>query len=215
MTGTAKQMGKGATPVQAEASAIMELVERFSLYRYSANPANFQVDRQADLKDRAMEFAVLARSVDDTSGNIDAVGRFFADLPLRWTTAWNLTRGEKVLLPFDWFFTINQFNGSCAGNCNEEALCQGICEVVERHVCCDIARHRLLTPAIRPESADHPAVAEMIAKYRAAGIRIYLSDFTMGLACPRWGCWPMTRPPSRTEANSSGRPAPRPTPAKP
>ena len=29
---THKQMGKGATPVQAEASALMELVERFSFF---------------------------------------------------------------------------------------------------------------------------------------------------------------------------------------
>ena len=31
---THKQMGKGATPVQAEASALMELVERFSFFAY-------------------------------------------------------------------------------------------------------------------------------------------------------------------------------------
>jgi ribosomal protein S12 methylthiotransferase accessory factor len=187
MTGTAKQMGKGATPVQAEASAIMELVERFSLYGYSANPAGFRVDTLARLKDRAIGFEVLAKSVEDNSAQVEAVGRFFADLPLRWTEAWNLTAGEKVLLPFDWFFTINQFNGSCAGNCNEEALCQGICEVVERHVCCDIARHRLRTPAIRPESVDHPAVTEMLAKYQSAGIRLFLSDFTMGTGLPTVG----------------------------
>ena len=29
LTGTSKQMGKGATPVQAETSAVMELVERY------------------------------------------------------------------------------------------------------------------------------------------------------------------------------------------
>jgi len=31
---THKQMGKGATPVQSEASALMELVERFSFFTY-------------------------------------------------------------------------------------------------------------------------------------------------------------------------------------
>lgn len=33
---TKKQMGKGATPAQAEASALMELVERFSFFSYLA-----------------------------------------------------------------------------------------------------------------------------------------------------------------------------------
>ena len=34
LTGTKKQMGKGTTPILAEASAVMELAERFSLYRF-------------------------------------------------------------------------------------------------------------------------------------------------------------------------------------
>ena len=34
LTGTPRQMGKGATPAQAEASAVMELVERFSLFNF-------------------------------------------------------------------------------------------------------------------------------------------------------------------------------------
>ena len=33
-TGTKKQMGKGATPIQSEASAVMELVERFSFFSF-------------------------------------------------------------------------------------------------------------------------------------------------------------------------------------
>jgi hypothetical protein len=35
--GTRKQMGKGATPQQAEASAVMELAERFSFFSFSSN----------------------------------------------------------------------------------------------------------------------------------------------------------------------------------
>ena len=34
VTGTNKQMGKGATPQQAEASAVMELAERFSFFSF-------------------------------------------------------------------------------------------------------------------------------------------------------------------------------------
>lgn len=38
-TGTKKQMGKGATPEQSEASALMELMERFSFFPlYKASP---------------------------------------------------------------------------------------------------------------------------------------------------------------------------------
>ncbi len=41
MTGTKKQMGKGASPIQAEASACMELAERFSFFSFKNNPENF------------------------------------------------------------------------------------------------------------------------------------------------------------------------------
>ncbi|MBU4258149.1 MAG: YcaO-like family protein, partial [Proteobacteria bacterium] len=41
LTGTKKQMGKGGTPQQAEASAVMELAERFSFFSFRNNPENF------------------------------------------------------------------------------------------------------------------------------------------------------------------------------
>ena len=43
--GTKKQMGKGGTPNQAEASAVMELAERFSFFSFAKNPASFSSDR--------------------------------------------------------------------------------------------------------------------------------------------------------------------------
>jgi ribosomal protein S12 methylthiotransferase accessory factor len=46
LTGTAKQMGKGATPEQAEASAIMELVERFSFYSFAYACDQREIDRR-------------------------------------------------------------------------------------------------------------------------------------------------------------------------
>jgi ribosomal protein S12 methylthiotransferase accessory factor len=37
-------MGKGGTPTQSEASAVMELAERFSFFSFWKNPANFRLD---------------------------------------------------------------------------------------------------------------------------------------------------------------------------
>lgn len=39
--GTNKQMGKGGTPEQSEASAVMELAERFSFFSFVKNEDNF------------------------------------------------------------------------------------------------------------------------------------------------------------------------------
>ena len=47
--GTKKQMGKGGTPQQSEASAVMELAERFSFFSFCKNPENFFVATYNDV----------------------------------------------------------------------------------------------------------------------------------------------------------------------
>ena len=185
--GTKKQMGKGGTPQQAEASACMELAERFSFFSFAKNPDNFFVDTYSAVKDKALSFDMIAKSVHDDSADLPVSRKIFEALPLKWTWGYNLSREEEILIPFDWFFSINEFNGPSAGNCIEEALSQGICEVIERHTSSVISHNRLKVPAIRPESATDPLVVEMIQKYRNAGVKLYLSDFSLDTGIPSVG----------------------------
>lgn len=199
---TKKQMGKGANPEQAEASAVMELAERFSLFSFRANAENFKNAAMADLDPaKTMAFEEIAASVHDTSPDLDAARRLFASLPLQWVRGWDLTRERPVWLPFDWFYAINEFNGSSAGNCKEEALCQGICEVVERHVSCLVSRERLAVPGIAQNTPDDPVVREMLAKYKGAGVDLWLSDFTLDTGVPTVGvmAWDPSTFPARSE----------------
>ncbi len=144
--GTKKQMGKGATPHQAEASAVMELAERFSFFSFCKNPEYFFVEKYCNLKGNAIPFEMIAQSVHDNSEDLIISRKIFEDLPLKWTKAFNLTRNQEILIPFNWFYTINEFNGPSAGNCVEEALSQGICEIVERHVSSIISQNHLKVP---------------------------------------------------------------------
>lgn len=185
--GTKKQMGKGGTPLQSEASAIMELAERFSFFSFSKDPAHFIVEAYRNLKGRALAFDYIARSVHDESQDLEGAREVFSRLPLQWTWAYNLTREEEVLVPFDWFYAINEFNGPSAGNCTEEAISQGICEVVERHVSSIISRNRLKTSSIRTESMTDPMVLEMMGKYQGAGIKLFVTDFTLDTGIPSVG----------------------------
>jgi len=185
--GTKKQMGKGATPTQAEASAVMELAERFSFFSFCRSPENFLVEEYRNLKDHVLPFESIALSVHDTSEDLDRAKEVFSRLPLRWTWAYNMTREQEVLVPFNWFFAINEFNGPSAGNCVEEALIQGICEVVERHVSSIVSQNKLSTPAIRTNSITDPAVIEMMTKYERAGVRLSISDFSLNTGIPSVG----------------------------
>jgi ribosomal protein S12 methylthiotransferase accessory factor len=185
--GTKKQMGKGGTPHQSEASAVMELAERFSFFSFVKDDKNFFVEQYRNIKDRALSFDAIARSVHDDSENLDRAAEIFSSLPLKWTWGYNITRDKEVLIPFNWFFTINEFNGPSAGNCVEEAVLQGICEVVERHVSSIISRNRLKTPSIDLDSATDPLVVEMIRKYRAIGANLFISDFSLDTGIPSIG----------------------------
>jgi len=185
--GTKKQMGKGGTPQQAEASAIMELAERFSFFSFCRDKNNFFTEEYQNIKDQALPFEYIAKSVHDDSEDIDKARKIFSGLPLEWTRAFNMTQGKEVLIPFNWFFAINEFNGPSAGNCVEEAILQGICEVVERHVSSIISRNRLKTPAIDIGSTKNPLVLELIQKYRKAGIKLFVSDFSLDTGFPTVG----------------------------
>ncbi len=185
--GTKKQMGKGATPSQSEASAVMELAERFSFFSFYKDPENFFTDQHQNLGSRAIPFELIARSVHDDSDELDISRKIFEKLPLKWTMAYNYTRQEDMLVPLNWFYTINEFNGPCAGNVASEALLQGICEVVERHVSALVSHQELRVPAIRPDSAKDPMVKEMLSKYANAGIKLFLSDFTLEMGIPTVG----------------------------
>ena len=185
--GNKKQMGKGGTPEQAKASAVMELAERFSLFSFYKNPENFTVQKYSQVSEKAIPFEMIAQSVNDESEDLHLAREIFEDLPLKWTLGYNLTREEEVLIPFDWFFTINEFNGSSAGNCIEEALIQGICEIVERHTSAMVSQKKLKIPGINPDSTTDPMVVEMIKKYKKAGVNFYLSDFTLDMGIPTIG----------------------------
>jgi len=184
MIGTKKQMGKGSTPQQAEASAVMELAERFSFFSFSKNPGNFFVEQYKNLGDRALPFEMIARSVHDEAEEAGIAKEVFAKLPLKWTRAYNLTEGKNVLVPFNWFYMINEFNGPSAGNGVEEALIQGICEVVERHVSSIVSRNKRTTPSIDPISVTDPVALDMIAKYQKAGVRLFMNDFSLDTGIP-------------------------------
>jgi ribosomal protein S12 methylthiotransferase accessory factor len=185
--GTRKQMGKGGTPQQAEASAVMELAERFSFFNFKVTPGNFLLEEYRNVTDRALSFESIAKSVHDDSLELDRAREVFSTLPLKWARGYNLTTGKELLIPFDWFFTINEFNGTSAGNCQEEAILQGICEVVERHVSSIISLNRVKTPAIDLSSTADPLVLELIKKYQKEGIKLYASDFSLNTGIPSIG----------------------------
>ncbi|MDP2757242.1 MAG: YcaO-like family protein [Desulfurivibrionaceae bacterium] len=194
--GNKKQMGKGSSPEQSQASACMELAERFSFFSFKQNEENFITDTYANLKKSGQPLLPLVRlllSVHDEHTDIATLERLIEDIPIQWTWATNLNSGEVLLVPFSWFYAINEFNGPSAGNTFEEAILQGISELVERHVCSLVNHHHLATPAIDPTSVTDPVARELLDKFRTNNIELYLNDFTLDTGIPTVGALAIDR----------------------
>ncbi len=181
LIGTRKQMGKGGTPAQAEASAIMELVERFSLFSFLKR--EFPERTYEEVKEAAISFEEIAKSVQDMR-DAPRLYKVFSKLKLRWCRGYDLSHGKDLLIPIEWFFMINQYNGSSAGNCKEEAILQGVCEVVERDVSALISEKRIRVPLVDVSEVDDPLAKELLNKYKNAGIRLYINDFSLDTGIP-------------------------------
>ncbi len=187
VTGNKKQMGKGCTPEQSQASACMELGERFSFFSFMKNPDNFIVDTYPNLKAAGynlMPIKRLLQSVHDEIMEEEMLEELLADIPIQWTWATNLNQQEEVLIPFSWFYAINEFNGPSNGNSYEESICQGICEIIERHVCSLVSHEKRVVPRIRLDSAKDPVSRDLIDKFIRNGIEVYLNDFTLDTGVP-------------------------------
>lgn len=182
LTGTKKQMGKGASPIQAEASACMELAERFSFFSFKNNSGNFlsgdyKTMNKAGFPVLGLQY--LLASVHDTHSSVELLEQLLESIPMQWAWGTNVTTGTDVLIPFSWFFAINEFNGPSAGNTYEEAALQGICEIVERHVCSIVNNKKSETPKIDPDSIQDGVAKELIKKFRDNNIELYLNDFSL------------------------------------
>jgi len=183
-TGKKKQMGKGANPAQAEASAIMELIERFSLYDYMQQENHFQIKEFRNLNSNVIPFDKIVCSVNDNVDTSSPEYKFFSELPLRWTKAYDIKNELWRLIPFDWFFQINAYNGSSAGNCMEEAVIQGMSEVVERHVCDIIHREKPDVNRIDLSTVESLIAKDLIQKYKNLGIKLYIFDYSLNTGIP-------------------------------
>lgn len=197
---TRKQMGKGSSPEQAQASSLMELMERFAFFSFwQERPHMFGAtwsQAETRFKEGLLPLEAMLRSVDDTLAAPQA--RRVLDLA-SWLfyPATHLLSGRTVWLPLDWFKLLGEFNGTSAGNSAEESLLQGLSELVERHVCCRVDRERLRTPSIDPASVEDQTLRDLLRAFEREGIRLILKDFSLGMPLPTVGAlaWdPVTFP---------------------
>ena len=182
-----QQMGKGASAVQAQCSALMELAERYSYFGYVNNQHNFDRLTWSEATSRWGESLIpiteIIKSVDEDI-SVDKARTALDLVRWRFTPATNIHARRQVYVPLDWFKKLNEFNGSSAGNSFEESILQGACELVERHTNALLDLTRPITPTISPESISDPILKELLEKFTRHGIKVWLKDTTSDYPVP-------------------------------
>lgn len=198
-------VGKGASDLQARVSCLAEAVER-----YSCSFLGGERQRRArlgEIGELAMDPRALLMFSEAQYSNRESInavqGRGFNWVPARydpgraidWTPAWSLSHTRTVWLPtaFCYFgyrnprnhdFCCADSNGCAAGNTLEEAIQQGLFELVERDACALWWYNRTRRPGIDLSSFGDPYFAAMTKVFDATDRELVALDITSDLGIP-------------------------------
>lgn len=181
-----RSYGKGVDSESAKASALMELVERFSAGKFEEARNNFKTQSYSAIRGNKIALENLLFCYEDCKKECNYLDGL-KEVPLEWTDSFSLTQNKIVRLPLKWFWWVNGSNGMAAGNSIEEAILQALCEVVERHVQSIIIRKGLRAPMINVNSINNALAKDMILKFNKAGIKLFIKDFSLGIGIPSVG----------------------------
>ncbi|WP_324657260.1 TOMM precursor leader peptide-binding protein [Burkholderia thailandensis] len=203
--------GKGASDAQARASALAEALERFSgvhqgdeatlrgsLAELSAHapPGGGPIDVNALQQYSDRQFERRERhnaTTDDPRKQVPQ--RFTRDSVIDWTPAWSIATGARRLVPLAYCYAetpaasgaaycVHTPNGCAAGACIEEAILQGLLELVERDAVAIWWYNMLRRPAVDIESFGDPYFDALVADYASLGWRLWALDITHDLRMP-------------------------------
>jgi ribosomal protein S12 methylthiotransferase accessory factor len=165
--------GKGATPVEARVSVMMEAVERYSSEFQKADKKRVIVGTYAEVSNGT-------KAVEPKS--LILPGVLLQDVRLDWIDGYDLMHKKEVLLPCNAIFHPylapfklfrSNTNGLASGNTLEEAIFHGLMEVVERDAMSIAEATRDPGKAITITKKDGLAF-ELYEKFGKAGIDVKL-----------------------------------------
>lgn len=197
--------GKGRSAEQAKASALCEALERRSgLYEGDEACVRGTLDELGGaaltpellqgFSDRQYSQRVRLNAAAHSRGQW-VPERLLGNTAIDWTPAWSLASQKKHLVPFSYCFaeappeTGTAYcrasgNGVAAGTCLEEAVLQGLLELVERDAIAVWWYNRICRPAVDLSKVRDPYVDSLVAEYRGRGIEVWVLDLTHDLGIP-------------------------------
>ncbi|GLQ99866.1 TOMM precursor leader peptide-binding protein [Dyella mobilis] len=197
--------GKGETDDDARASALCEALERFSSVFQGDEPrirsSTKSLGASAIALDALQHFSheqVQRRDIINAATR-DRRRQVPKPLPddahIDWTTAWCLNDGSRHAVPLVYCFAetppdsghaygIYNPNGTAAGNCLEEAILQGLLELIERDAVAIWWYNRIPRPAIDLSAFADTWLTRLVDDYATDGWRLWVLDLTHDLRIP-------------------------------
>ncbi|MBQ6548038.1 MAG: YcaO-like family protein, partial [Candidatus Methanomethylophilaceae archaeon] len=173
--------GKGATPEQAKASAVMEAMERYSAEQRESDEVAYGTLQQ--MRDSGMPYVEPADLIlpARVMGMVESA-------EIAWTECYDILRGEDVWVPAcavfypyypDGDLQLFRFhtNGIASGNTIEEAILHAMFEVIERDAW-SIAESFNRTNADIIVDDEDSVPGRLLKQFRDAGIEINVKDLT-------------------------------------
>ncbi len=197
--------GKGRTDVQAKVGALCEAIERYAgVFRGdeprrrasydemgpdAVHPGDLLLFSDAQYDDRH------AWNHANPSSYHLVPERFDTSMPIDWTSVWSLTDRRERQVPTGYcyfghpdiaahFFSASDANGNAAGNSLEEAVLQGLLELVERDSVALWWYNRLRRPAVDLDALGEPYVDAVREHYASIDRDIWMLDLTSDLGIP-------------------------------
>jgi len=204
--------GKGRTDEQARVSALCEALERYSSV-YQGDEARLTGSMESLLADPACDAEPihvneLQQFSERQFAARDAINaltrdvrkqvppRFTSRDVIDWTPAWSLVSGGRRLVPLSYCYAetpdsaqapaacVHNPNGCAAGSSIDEAILQGMLELIERDAVAIWWYNRLARPGIDLASFDDPYFDALVREYATLGWRLWALDITTDLAMP-------------------------------
>jgi oxazoline/thiazoline synthase len=196
--------GKGSNAEQAEASALMESIER-----YSGIFQGDEIRMTRRFTDFAPGDAILPNDVllfseaqwrEDQAAMQDSAEQqtipalFDPSAKIEWSPVWSLRDSRFKYLPTSllYFFYSGpaafqaDSNGCAAGNTVEEAIVQGFLELVERDAYAIWWYNRTRQPEVDLSQFDDSYVRDLHSQLAATGRKLWVLDITSDLGVPTY-----------------------------
>ena len=191
--------GKGVTVTEAKTSALCEALERHSSSFHGdecRTRASFRslgdkaIHPDACLLFDERQYTTRTEWNAAHSSMQHVPEPFDETAELDWTPVWSMTSRAHRLLPTSMLYFGAQgslpsdSNGNAAGSCLEDAILQGMLEVVERDAIAIWWYNRLSVPEVDLDSLGEPWIEELKHHYVGIGREFWVLDVTSDLNIP-------------------------------